>query len=210
MQYVPPLGAEADAAYVDAQPALGIEGSVVPAAAIEHPQREILDVIEAAELEPDGATLTQLRAAIMALAGAEVGAHATRTDNPHAVTAAQALAVPLAGPATLTGAYAAPPLALGEVATEQVQLTLGARSHQSVTVTHAAAVFADPADLATWPGGEVRLWLTMGPAAAFVGHGVGLVEQYGSCADMLAGRTYLVHLLGQGDGQLHAYIEEVL
>jgi hypothetical protein len=89
MQYVPPLGADADAAYVDAQPALGIEGSVVPAAAIEHPQREILDVIEAAELEPDGASLTQLRAAILALAGAEVGAHATRTDNPHEVTAAQ-------------------------------------------------------------------------------------------------------------------------
>ncbi len=99
MQYVPPLGAEADAAYVDAQPALGIEGSVVPAAAIEHPQREILDVIEAAELEPDGASLTQLRAAILALAGAEVGAHATRTDNPHAVTAAQ---LPDLGAATAT------------------------------------------------------------------------------------------------------------
>jgi hypothetical protein len=43
-----------------------------------------------------------------------------------------------------------------------------------------------------------------------VGHGVGLVEQYGSFGDMLAGRTYLVHLLGQGDGSAHAYIDEVL
>jgi len=67
MKYVPPIGAADGAPYVDANPAAGIEGSLVPAAAIEHPQREIMNVIQEAGLDPDGNDLTQLAAAIAKL-----------------------------------------------------------------------------------------------------------------------------------------------
>ena len=64
MKYVPPIGAAAGAAYVDAAPASGVEGSPVPAAAIEHPMREIEAVITGAGLVPATGDLTQLRQAI--------------------------------------------------------------------------------------------------------------------------------------------------
>lgn len=67
MQYVPPVGGAADDPYVDANPALGVEGSMVPAAAIEHVQREVIEVIEAAGLVPTSEDLTQLLQAIQAL-----------------------------------------------------------------------------------------------------------------------------------------------
>ncbi|WP_153114629.1 tail fiber protein [Rhodocyclus tenuis] len=65
MKYVQPIGAAAGAAYVDAAPASGIEGSAVPAAAIEHPQREIEAVIIGAGFVPATGDLTQLRQAIV-------------------------------------------------------------------------------------------------------------------------------------------------
>lgn len=64
MKYIQPVGAEADAPYIDANPAAGIEGSPVPAAAIEHPQREIMEVIEDAGLNPNSENLAQLLEAI--------------------------------------------------------------------------------------------------------------------------------------------------
>jgi microcystin-dependent protein len=67
MQYVQPLGEAADAAYVNANPVSGIDGSIVPAAAIEHPQREIMAVIAASEIEPSSDDLAQLLAAIQLL-----------------------------------------------------------------------------------------------------------------------------------------------
>ncbi|EGJ50261.1 gp53-like domain-containing protein [Desulfocurvibacter africanus] len=68
MRYTPPVGAvDPGAPYVDGNPAAGIQGSAVPAAAIEHPQREIAAVIEAAGLTPDAEDLTQLQQAIQAL-----------------------------------------------------------------------------------------------------------------------------------------------
>lgn len=67
MDYVQPLGAAADASYVNGDPENGTEGSVVPAEAIEHPQREIIHVIEAAGISPDGEDLEQLYAAIVAI-----------------------------------------------------------------------------------------------------------------------------------------------
>lgn len=67
MEYVPPIGGAADAPYVNANPALGVDGSPVPAAAIEHTMREIVAVIEGAGLTPDGENLAQLLAAINAL-----------------------------------------------------------------------------------------------------------------------------------------------
>lgn len=74
MKYLPPIGGGPDDPYVDAAPAVGEEGSIPPAAAIEHPMREIIAVIEAAGLVPDSGDLTQLGQAIAALIVAGVGA----------------------------------------------------------------------------------------------------------------------------------------
>ena len=67
MKYVPPVGGAVNDPYVDANPGSGIEGSPVPAAAIEHPMREILAVIAAAGLTPIDADLTQLKKALDAV-----------------------------------------------------------------------------------------------------------------------------------------------
>ncbi len=67
MDYTQPVGAAPDAGYSDGDPATGTEGSYVPAAAIEAPQREIVHVITQAGLTPDGADLTQLWQALDAL-----------------------------------------------------------------------------------------------------------------------------------------------
>jgi len=69
MHYVPPLNGDAtdpDRPYVDANPAAGIEGSVIPAGALEAPQREILAVITRflGDGAPDADRLTQLAEAI--------------------------------------------------------------------------------------------------------------------------------------------------
>lgn len=74
MKYVPPIGAAAGAPYVDAAPASGIEGSPVPAAAIEHPMREIEAAIQHAGLEPSSGSLNQLALAIDAIVDARVAA----------------------------------------------------------------------------------------------------------------------------------------
>ncbi|MEX2630039.1 MAG: hypothetical protein WD341_08885 [Tistlia sp.] len=73
MKYVPPIGGDPDDPYVDGNPVTGTEGSAVPAAALEHPMREILDVIETmGGLEPDEEDLTQLREAIAAYVASQI------------------------------------------------------------------------------------------------------------------------------------------
>ena len=49
-----------NAPYVDGNPSAGIQGSIVPAASIEFPQREIVNAIAAAGLLPDNGDLSQL------------------------------------------------------------------------------------------------------------------------------------------------------
>jgi hypothetical protein len=49
-----------NASYVDGNPAAGIQGSIVPAASIEYPQREIMNAIQAAGLVGSNADLSQL------------------------------------------------------------------------------------------------------------------------------------------------------
>jgi hypothetical protein len=72
MEYKAPYGAvDPNAAYVNGNPATGTAGSVPPAAAIEHPQREIVAVIEDADIVPDDSDLTQLLQAIKKIAGNE-------------------------------------------------------------------------------------------------------------------------------------------
>jgi hypothetical protein len=53
-----------NAPYVDGNPAAGIQGSIVPAAAIEYPQREIMNTIQAAGLAGTNADLSQLLEAL--------------------------------------------------------------------------------------------------------------------------------------------------
>lgn len=64
MKYNPPAGSQdPDAKYVTGQPGK-VRGSAVPAEAVEHPQREIVEVIKQAGLTPSGEDLTQLFRAI--------------------------------------------------------------------------------------------------------------------------------------------------
>ncbi len=70
MKYIAPIGAaDPNDPYVDGNPGTGTEGSAVPAAAIEHPMREIVSAITAAGLSPDENNLTQLIDAIEILSG---------------------------------------------------------------------------------------------------------------------------------------------
>lgn len=65
MEYVPPYtSVDPDAPYINGNPATGTKGSIPPAAAFEHPMREIVHAIEQAGLTPDGDDLTQLWQAI--------------------------------------------------------------------------------------------------------------------------------------------------
>lgn len=66
MKYNAPYGMEAtpDAPYINGNPSTGTMGSIPPAASIEFPQREIVEVISKAGIAPDNADLTQLRKAL--------------------------------------------------------------------------------------------------------------------------------------------------
>lgn len=79
MLYVPPIGGAANDPYVDGNPGAGTEGSAVPAAAIENPQREIVAVITGAGLAPNAGDLTQLRQAILKMI--QSGQRAVIVDN---------------------------------------------------------------------------------------------------------------------------------
>ena len=114
MKYVPPLGAtDPNASYHDGNPEAGILGSIVPAAAIERPQREILSVLAAAGIVPSDTDNAQLAAAISALILAQKIKLTDRVNLTDSTTAASATAVktayeaaqsklPLAG-GTVTG-----------------------------------------------------------------------------------------------------------
>jgi hypothetical protein len=60
MEYNEPYNGNPGDPYVDGNPSLGIEGSVIPAAAIEYPQREIVNNVLKNQLVPVNADLHQL------------------------------------------------------------------------------------------------------------------------------------------------------
>ena len=94
MKYVPPLGAaDPNASYHDGNPEAGILGSIVPAAAIERPQREILSVLAAAGIVPSDTDNAQLAAAISALILAQKIKLTDRVNLTDSTTAASATAV---------------------------------------------------------------------------------------------------------------------
>ncbi len=67
MDYATPIGQEAQgeaAIYIDGNPEAGIEGSAVPAKAIEPGMRELIHLIRFAGLTPSGTDLEQVRKAI--------------------------------------------------------------------------------------------------------------------------------------------------
>jgi hypothetical protein len=64
MQYNQPVGTIAGSAYVTGNPATSTPGSIPPGAAIEQPQREIVNLIVAAGLTPSAADMTQLQQAL--------------------------------------------------------------------------------------------------------------------------------------------------
>ncbi|KAF5074260.1 hypothetical protein DSECCO2_183670 [anaerobic digester metagenome] len=67
MDYATPIGQEAQgeaAIYIDGNPEAGIEGSAVPAKAIEPSMRELIHLIRFAGLTPSGTDLEQVRKAI--------------------------------------------------------------------------------------------------------------------------------------------------
>lgn len=69
MEYVAPFGSpDPDAPYVDRNTPGAVAGSKVPAAAVEHPMREIEHAIEEAGIVPSRLDLTQLARAIRAIA----------------------------------------------------------------------------------------------------------------------------------------------
>lgn len=84
MDYATPLGQEAqgeDAIYIDGNPEAGIEGSAVPAKAIEPGMRELINLIRFAGLTPDGADLEQVRKAIGMLIESAAPDIATLLEN---------------------------------------------------------------------------------------------------------------------------------
>jgi collagen triple helix repeat protein len=64
MRYNEPWGGVTNDPYIDGSPSLGIEGSVIPAAAVEYPQREIVNTILDNGWVPDNAELHQLSRSI--------------------------------------------------------------------------------------------------------------------------------------------------
>jgi hypothetical protein len=61
MRYVQPYGvSDPDAPYVNGDPTIGREGSIPPAAAIEHPMREVVAVIAKSGIRPNEEHLEQL------------------------------------------------------------------------------------------------------------------------------------------------------
>lgn len=80
-KYTPPVGGAANDPFVDENPALGVDGSAVPAAAIEWPQRELDHLIAEAGLVQSTGDLTQVAQAIDAKIAAAVGNISTTQRN---------------------------------------------------------------------------------------------------------------------------------
>lgn len=65
MKYNQPYGiTDPEAAYINGDPSVGRQGSIIPGEAVEFPQRELVAVIEAANQVSDNASLTQLLFAV--------------------------------------------------------------------------------------------------------------------------------------------------
>lgn len=95
MQYNQPYdqASNPNAPYVNGNPAVGVQGSIIPAAAVEYPQRELVALIQDAGLTPSNGDLSQAAKAIQsgkfnyAVAGGSANAlTATLSPAPDALT----------------------------------------------------------------------------------------------------------------------------
>ncbi len=95
MKYQPPINGDItdpNRPYINADPARGVEGAIPPAEAIEHPQREQHNLIEASGLTPDANDLTQMTQAVRRLivqgqrALASLAEARAGTDNSRVMT----------------------------------------------------------------------------------------------------------------------------
>ena len=102
MKYNPPAGSQdPDAKYVTGQPGK-VRGSAVPAEAVEHPQREIVEVIKKAGLTPSADDLGQLFRAIGKLISDKVPI--ATNDTPGLVKGSDAVSIGEGGSILLAGA----------------------------------------------------------------------------------------------------------
>lgn len=85
MKYIPPLNGDTgnpNRAWPNANPALGIAGARIDGQGIEHPMRELTNLIAAAGLTPDSNDLTQVQQAIQLLIAAGVSARVANMFKP--------------------------------------------------------------------------------------------------------------------------------
>lgn len=168
MKYNSPVGAAADDPYVDGNRSAGVDGSIVPAAAVEHPQREIVEVITAAGLTPTATSTTQLREAIAALIAAATGGG--ETSNFLLMTQARArlpvwpeivsadtrmnITCPAAGTVRMPSGVTVMHRGVYPVVTAQTDFaTAGSKTyHLRLDLTTGAAALKDLADAAYNPG----------------------------------------------------------
>ena len=88
MKYTQPFDeVDENAHYVNADPSAGIEGSAVPAAAVEAPQRELVHLITSAGLTPDDNDKTQVKQAVDAVVAAAIVGKADASSMTSALAA---------------------------------------------------------------------------------------------------------------------------
>ena len=84
MKYTPPLNEEEDASYVNGDPSTGLTGSIIPAGALENPQREIVNTITSAGLTPSASSNAQLAQAVSTLINNSASALQTQVAGKQA------------------------------------------------------------------------------------------------------------------------------
>lgn len=84
MKYTQPLNEQEDASYVNGDPSTGLTGSIIPAGALENPQREIVNAITSAGLTPSASSNSQLAQAISTLISNSASAIQTQVDGKQA------------------------------------------------------------------------------------------------------------------------------
>ena len=93
MKYTPPLNEQEDASYVNGDPSTGLTGSIIPAGALENPQREIVNVITSAGLTPSASINSQLAQAISTLISNSASAIQTQVNGKQATVTGAATTI---------------------------------------------------------------------------------------------------------------------
>ena len=93
MKYTPPLNEEEDASYVNGDPSTGLTGSIIPAGALENPQREIVNTITSAGLTPSASSNAQLAQAVSTLINNSASAIQTQVDGKQATVTGAATTI---------------------------------------------------------------------------------------------------------------------